>query len=133
VPEINILAVVVAAIASFIASVIWYAIFGDAMARLQEAWRGAKAPDQPQALQMAVFFGVQLVIAVAVAVLIDLVDTSGPLPAAGLGLLLWVGFSATQWAGSIAGEGVPPRLAAIHAGDWLAHLLIISIIVGIWR
>jgi hypothetical protein len=133
VPEINILAVVVAAIASFIGSVIWYASFGDAMARLQEAWRGAKAPVQPQVVQMAVFFGLQLVIAVAVAVLVDLTDTSGPLPAAGLGLLLWVGFCATQWAGSIAGEGVPPRLAAIHAGDWLAHLLIISIIIGIWR
>ena len=29
--------------------------------------------------------------------------------------------------------GGPVRLAAIHAGDWLMHLLIISIIVGISR
>jgi hypothetical protein len=132
-PEINLVAVVVAAIASFVASAIWYVIFGDWVARLQHAWRGAPPADRPQAAQMAVFFGVQLVIAMVVAILIGMTDIAGPLEAAGLGLLLWVGFCATQWVGSIIGEGVPPRLAAIHAGDWLAHLLIITIIVGIWR
>ncbi len=30
-------------------------------------------------------------------------------------------------------ENVPWKLGAIHAGDWLATLLIISIIVALWR
>ena len=43
------------------------------------------------------------------------------------------GFAGTQWVASILGEGVPPALAAIHAGDWLCHMLIISTIVETWR
>jgi hypothetical protein len=33
------------------------------------------------------------------------------------------------WIGSVTQEDVPWRLGAIHAGDWLAKLLIITIIV----
>lgn len=131
--DINWLAVIVAAIASFAASAAWYSIFGSAMARLQADWRGAQPESQSQGVQMAAFLGVALVIAIVVAILIGLTDVSGPLASAGLGILLWIGFCLTQWIGSILGEGVPLRLAAIHAGDWLAHLLIISVIVGTWR
>ena len=31
------------------------------------------------------------------------------------------------------GEDVPVTLAAIHAGDWLLHLVIMSVIIGLWR
>jgi hypothetical protein len=30
-------------------------------------------------------------------------------------------------------DDVPPRLAAIHSGDWLMKLLLIAVIVGIWQ
>jgi hypothetical protein len=30
-------------------------------------------------------------------------------------------------------ENVPWKLAALHAGDWLAKLLIIAVIVSVWR
>jgi hypothetical protein len=30
-------------------------------------------------------------------------------------------------------EGVPWRLAALHAGDWLLKLVAIALIVGLWR
>jgi len=56
-----------------------------------------------------------------------------PLPSVGLGLVLWIGFCATQWVGSIMGEDVPVTLAAIHARDWLLHMLIMSVIIGLWR
>jgi hypothetical protein len=36
-------------------------------------------------------------------------------------------------AGSVVHENVPSTLAAIHAGDWLAKLLIIPVIVSVWR
>jgi hypothetical protein len=29
-------------------------------------------------------------------------------------------------------EKVPPKLAAIHAGDWLLKLLVIAVIVSVW-
>jgi len=132
-PDINAVAVAVAAVGSFAASGVWYALLGDTMAELQRQWRAAERPDAPEPGKMAAFFGTAVVVAVAVAILVDLADVSGWAESAGLGLLLWVGFVLTQWIGSILGEGVPVRLAAIHAGDWLLHMLIISVIVGVWR
>lgn len=132
--EINVVAVVAAA-ASFVASMLWYGVFGAAMMRLQAEWRGAEeeVPDRPPVWKLLGFFTTGLIIALCVAVLVGLTDISGWSPSLGLGVLLWVGFSLTQWISSILGEGVPWKLAAIHAGDWLLHLLIISVIVGVWR
>lgn len=132
-PKLNILAILVAAVAAFVASGIWYAVFGGAMVRLQGAWRGAAPPEKPEAWRYAVFFMVLLVLSLAVAVVVDLVGVSGLAESAGLGLMLWAGFVLTQWVNSIAGEDVPVGLAAIHGGDWLLHLLIIATIVGVWK
>jgi hypothetical protein len=132
-PEINILAVIVAAVASFVASGGWYALLGDTMVTLQRQWRGAEAPEGPEAWKMGAFLGTAVVIAAVTAAVVDLADVSGWAESAGLGLLLWAGYVLTQWTGSILGEGVPVRLAAIHAGDWLLHLLVIAVIVGVWR
>ena len=132
-PEVNALAVVVAAVAAFVASGAWYVVFGDTMLSLQARWRGATAPEGPEAWKL-VGFGVSgLVVAGAIAVLLDIADASGWPESVGIGLLVWVGFCATQWVGSILGEDVPVGLAAIHAGDWLARLLIVTTIVGSWR
>ena len=45
----------------------------------------------------------------------------------------WVGFPVVLLAGSVLSENVPWRLAAIHAGDWLVKLLLVSCIVSFWR
>ena len=103
------------------------------MVTLQRQWRGTEPPEGPEAAKMVAFLGVAVVIAAATAAVVDLADVSGWAESAGLGLLLWAGYVLTQWTGSILGEGVPVRLAAIHAGDWLLHLLVIAVIVGVWR
>ncbi|MGP3982913.1 DUF1761 domain-containing protein [Streptomyces sp. KR80] len=131
-PNINYLAVLVAAVAAFVASGVWYAVFGSSMVRLQGAWRGAAPPEKPEAWRFAVFFVVMLVLSVVIAVMIDLTGVTGVAEPIGLGVLLWVGFVLTQWVNSIAGEDVPVGLAAIHGGDWLLHVVIIAAIVGVW-
>lgn len=130
---INLVAVVVATVASFVVSGAWYAVFGNAMVQLQGEWRDAKPPEKPEAWKMLGFFVSSLITAFVMAILIGFTDISGWRGAAGLGLLLWLGFAATQWLGSILGEDVPLKLAAIHAGDWLLKLLIIAVIVGVWQ
>jgi len=35
--------------------------------------------------------------------------------------------------GSVLWENTPWKVAAIHAGDWLVKLLVISVIVTLWR
>jgi hypothetical protein len=38
-----------------------------------------------------------------------------------------------MWVGAIMWENVPVKLAAIHAGDWLAKTVLIALIVCAWR
>jgi hypothetical protein len=131
--NINVIAVIVAAIASLAASAAWYAICGAAVARLQHEWRGATSADQMAPWHLLVFLATAIVLAVTVAVILELADVDRWVGAVGIGLLLWTGLVLTQWVGSILGEQVPVALAAIHAGDWLFRVLIISAIVGAWR
>jgi len=131
--DVNYLAVLITAVVAFIASGAWYAVFGNAMVRLQKEWRAAEIPEKPDPWKMLGFFVSGLVTAFALAILIGLINISGWLGAAGLGVLLWIGFAATQWLGSILGEDVPLRLAAIHAGDWLIKLVLMAVLLGVWR
>jgi hypothetical protein len=48
-----------------------------------------------------------------------------------LGALVWV-FPARILLGSVVHENVSLMLAAIHAGDWLVKLLLMSVILGVW-
>ncbi len=50
-----------------------------------------------------------------------------------LGLSMWIGFPVVLLAGSVLWEKVPPKLATIHAGDWLLKLLAVTIIVSVWH
>jgi hypothetical protein len=43
-----------------------------------------------------------------------------------LGLALWIGFPFVLWTGAVIHERTPWKLAAIHAGDWLAKLLLVA-------
>jgi hypothetical protein len=96
---INVVAVLVAAAASLVASMVWYSVVGGSMAELQQQWRGAPAgSDRPMIWTLLALGATSLVIATAVAVLFRLTGTTGLLPSVGLGLLLWIGFCATQWA-----------------------------------
>ena len=50
-----------------------------------------------------------------------------------LGVALWIAFPFVLWTGAMIWENTSPKLAAIHAGDWLVKLLVIGIIVSVWR
>lgn len=49
-----------------------------------------------------------------------------------IGLFLWIGFPVILLTGSVLWENIPWKVAAIHAGDWLVKLLVISVIVSGW-
>jgi hypothetical protein len=49
-----------------------------------------------------------------------------------LGLALWLGFPLVLLTGSVIWERVSPVTAALHAGDWLLKIVVISIVVGLW-
>ena len=49
-----------------------------------------------------------------------------------LALALWVALPVLLLVGSVQWDKVPPMLAAIHAGDWVLKLLIVTLIVTLW-
>ena len=130
--RINYLAVVVAAVAAFAASTVWYVVFGKELAKVSPAFAEALT-QKPQPWKMVVVLVVSLVLALVLAYLVARLGITTWTGAAQLGILLWIGLSAMQWTSSIVWEKVPLKMAAIHAGDWLVKLLVITVILGVWR
>lgn len=128
---INFLAIVVAAILAFIGSLVWYIVFGKQLATVSTAF--AEGMQKPQPWKMLVVIAQSLVIALVLAYFFELIGRVDWIGALRVGVLLWIGLSAVQWVGSMLWEKAPVKMAAIHAGDWLLKLVLISVIVGVWR
>lgn len=129
-PDINYLAVLVAVVAAFILSGIWYAAFGDRLASLHAAYAEREGA---QGATVVVELARNVVVALVTAGLTNYVQVAGLSGGILLGLALWVGFPVVILTGSVFHDKVPPKLAAIHAGDWLLKLLAITGIVGSWQ
>ena len=127
--EMNYLAIVVAALAAFAVSFVWYSVFGAELAKVSPAF----AEQKPAPWKMLVILGSSLVIAFVVSYVIGLAGDVSWVSAVGIGALLWLGLAATQWVNSMVGENVPFKMALIHAGDWFVKLVLIAFIVGVWR
>jgi len=125
------LSVLVAAVAAFVVSSVWYTVFGNAWMELRDVDPATAANMGTPAWTMLFVIGQSLVVAFVLAYLVEhlgIVDWKG---AVGLGALVWV-FPAMILLGSVVHENVPLMLAAIHAGDWLVKLLLITVILGVW-
>ena len=129
--HLNYLAIVIAAVAVFLFAAAYYIAFSRQRAKLSAA--AAAAGSRPRASLMALELVKSLVVALVVAGLVSLLGITEWTGALTLALALWIAFPVVLLIGSVTQENVPWKLGAIHAGDWLAKLLIISIVVSIWR
>ena len=130
--RMNYLAVLVAAVAAFVVSSVWYTIFGNAWMELRGIDPATAADTATPAWTMLFVVFQSLVVAFMLAYFVGhlgIVDWKG---AVRLGALVW-GFPAMILLGSVVHENVPLMLAAIHAGDWLVKLLLMSVILVVWR
>ena len=129
-PDIDLLPVLAATVAAFLIGGIYYGMLGAQVAQVRPA---AASGGPPPAWTYAVEFVRCLVLAVVVGGLASqgrIDDVAGGLA---LGLALWIGFPVVLWVGAMVHERTPPRLALIHAGDWLVKLLALGVIVSAWR
>jgi Protein of unknown function (DUF1761) len=128
--RVNYLGVVGAAVAAFVASGLWYSplVLGTLYAQLRAADPGAMTPTE-----ILIEFIRTLVVAYAFARLVALVGVRDWRAALRFGLWVWIGFPTMILLGSVAHENVPLPLAAIHAGDWLVKVLILTLVPGLWR
>ena len=129
----NWLSIVVAAVAAFIASSVYYIFFGKALAATLPADSVAtdmrRVPIWKKAAEFVRGFIVALVLAVFVA-RFGVVDWMGALR---LAVLVWVGFPFMILTGAILWDNRPWKFAAIHSGDWLMKLVLMALILGLWH
>lgn len=130
-PELNWLAIIVAAVAVVVVSTVYYIILGSQLKQLSTAY--AEAESRPPPWKVVVELIRSLVVATVVAGLVSLIGITDLGGAIQLALALWVGFAVVLLTGSVIWEKVPPVLATIHAGDWILKLLIIAVIVTLWH
>ena len=119
--------VAAAAGAAFGLSSAWYAALGSRLAEYDEAYA---QPGPSPALVAPVELARSAAVATAVSVLADRLPVRGPRQALVLGAGLWAAFPVVLLTGSVVHERVPWQQAAIHAGDWLAKLLLVSAVVA---
>ncbi len=123
-------AIGLATAAAVAASGAWYAAFGRRLAQLHDAY----AEDTAAAGWIVpVELARSGTVAVTVSALAARTGVTRPRDAVRLGLALWVAFPGVLLTGSVVHEKVPWRLAAIHAGDWLVKLLLVSLATGARR
>lgn len=129
--RVNFLPLIVVVIVAFVASSVWYSplVFGKQFLELSGFAVAPKPSPVKAVLELLRTFVLGYVIARLVAGL-DLVDWKGGLQ---LGIWLWIGFPVVLLTGSILWQGVPWQLAAIHSGDWLIKLVLISVTCAVWR
>ncbi|MGH3737635.1 MAG: DUF1761 family protein [Micromonosporaceae bacterium] len=128
--SVNYLAVLVAALAAFVAAFGYYVAFGKQLVKFGSA---AAAEERPSPWLAPVELTRHLLVAAVVAGVVVAADLATWSSGLLLGLGLWLGFPVVLLTGSVFHEKVPWRLAALHAGDWLLKLLIIAIILAVWR
>jgi hypothetical protein len=130
--RINYWAVVVAAVAAFLFSSLYYSplLFGNVWRAVDPVAAAGAKPSIAKALLEIVR---TLVITFVLARLMTLLGGSDLKSAVQFALWLWFGFSAMMWVGAIMWEKTPWPVAAIHSGDWLVKTTLISLILGLWR
>jgi len=129
-PDVNLLAVLVAAIAAFMSGAAYYAVLGGQLARVSDAApEGGQMPPWKRAVELLRC----LILAAVVAGLAARGEIDQWTGGLALGFALWIGFPLVLWVGAMIHEDTPWRLAAIHAGDWLVKLVLVAAIVSAWQ
>jgi hypothetical protein len=131
--RLNYMAIAAATVVAFIEGSLYYSplMFGPLWMRLSGMDPSAAAKVSPWAVAGEIARG--FVLTYVVARLVARLSEANWKSATGLGLWLWIGFPLMLLSGSVMWQGVSWKVVAIHAGDWLAKLLLITAIVGGWR
>jgi hypothetical protein len=127
--SINILAVLVAAIVHMATGLIWFQpkVFGDAWSKL------AKADLKPSSRWLPVGLVGHLLIALVLAIIINLAGATTVVEGLFIGILIWLGFIVTLEIGELIWEKIPFNLFLIRVGNHLIALGLAGIILAVWR
>lgn len=131
---VNAYAILVSGVAGAVVTAIWYTLCKDVHTKLLP--KGSKqivdfktAPISSKVLDFLRGY----VVAGALAYLVAVTNTTTLGKAAELALVLWIGFPVVLLMAPVIWGRESWKLSALHAGDWLFKLLVMTIIIGVWH
>src|ERR1700722_17213652 len=132
--KLNWVAILVAAIASFLFEALWYSVFmSEWLAGIGRTREWLLSSGTSPALQC----GVSILCGVLAATVLRIcIQGSGEHSARRgilVGALVWLGFVATSWATEYIFEVRTLKIYAVNAGFWLFDLMLMGAIVGAWK
>lgn len=122
-------AIVVTGLVAFACSIAWYSPFLFGPIWMES--RGASVASSPAWKFMTMPLR-EIITACLLAWLIVRLSIANWRQAALLGFVLWAAFYAVQLAGAVIWDDMPWALGAVHAGDWLMKMLLMSIMLSLW-
>ena len=129
-PPVNLLAVIVAAVAFFLTGGVYWAVF-------TPAWlhRLGRPPEEarPTPVQLSVAFVTRVLLAYVLAVFVVWAGAQGAGAGAEIGLLAWLGFVIPPTLGQAVFERKPWQVVAIGLPESLIGFVLVGAIVGAWR
>ncbi len=131
--KINHVSVIIAAIAAFVVSSVWYIIFGKILMELSGIDPATTANESMPAWKMLAEFGRSLVLAYVLSYFVSALDIINWKNALKFCLLIWIGFPVILLFGSVIHENENWKIAAIHAGDWFVKPLTMLLILSFWN
>ncbi|MGH7528149.1 MAG: DUF1761 domain-containing protein [Gemmatimonadales bacterium] len=131
----RLLAVVVAAVVSFLVGALWYSplLFGNAYLALRGIESATTTAATPPPSELIAEFIRCLIVAYTFAHFIRRLGIDSVKSALELAFLVWIGFQGFVLIGSVIHEGYPVNLFAIHAGDALVKAITSCVILALWH
>ncbi len=102
------------------------------------AIRSAKSPNKTDVRttltlnRFLVDFVRTFVLGLVIGYAVSLLELTQPIQALVISFWLWLGFPVVTFVGLALHEKFPPALAVVHAGDWLAKILIFALVSVYW-
>ncbi|RPI33776.1 MAG: DUF1761 domain-containing protein [Chloroflexota bacterium] len=127
--DINLLSVLVAGISHTVIGLIWFMpkLFGNAWVEL------TKKDLKPASQWIWAGFTGHLVMALVLAVLVNLAGATTIFGGIAVAFLAWIGFIVTLEIGELIWEKIPFRLFLIRIGNQLVGLSVAGAILAVWR
>ena len=131
--QMNYLAALAATAAAFVFSGLWYAVFGKLRMELLGNNEKATANLGKVSTVQKLFEVLRSFVVVLIVAHLLAVAGAGNLSSA-LQLGIWLAsFPVMILVGATLWDKVPWKLTAIHGGDWLLKILLVSVILGAWH
>ena len=133
-PNVNYLAVLVAAIASMVVGFLWYGpLFGNMWKQLMNITdKDMKKMKMSPRTSMILGFITTLVISCTLAYFFIYMNISGIADALTAAFLVWIGFVATVQVGAVLWENKPWKLFFLNTAHNLISLAVMAVILAVW-